>query len=109
VTLVSFTMDPGYDTPEVLTDYASRYGADTGRWTFLTGDPKTIYNIPNTLKLLAEAHVDTIIHSSRYLLVDGRGRVRGWYPVVTVDIQKDDAELERLMGDVKNLLREDEG
>jgi cytochrome oxidase Cu insertion factor (SCO1/SenC/PrrC family) len=109
VTFVSFTLDPGYDTPETLREYAAANGADTGRWIFLTGDHKVIYNIPNTLKLLAEAYVDTIIHSTRYLLVDGQAQVRGWYPVVSVDLEQDEAEIARMKEDVEALLRSREG
>ena len=38
VRLVSFSVDPYNDTPEVLTEYAKRYNADPERWLFLTGD-----------------------------------------------------------------------
>lgn len=37
VPIVSFTVDPERDTPEVLQDYAEEYGADTASWHFLTG------------------------------------------------------------------------
>jgi protein SCO1/2 len=42
IRLVSFTVDPTHDTPEVLTEYANRYGANKDRWLFLTGDPEAI-------------------------------------------------------------------
>ena len=41
--LVSITVDPQHDTPEVLSRYAERYGADPQRWLFLTGDKRAIY------------------------------------------------------------------
>jgi protein SCO1/2 len=41
--LVSITVDPQHDTPDVLARYAERYGADRERWLFLTGDKRAIY------------------------------------------------------------------
>ncbi len=41
--LVSITVDPESDTPKILTEYATRFGADPDRWLFLTGGKKTIY------------------------------------------------------------------
>jgi cytochrome oxidase Cu insertion factor (SCO1/SenC/PrrC family) len=43
--LVSITVDPTRDTPAVLARYAERYGADPGRWWFLTGDKRAIYRL----------------------------------------------------------------
>src|SRR3954465_7347630 len=43
VVLVSFTVDPDYDTPKVLSRYADRYEADPERWLFLTGKVSEVY------------------------------------------------------------------
>src|SRR5262249_8369936 len=45
VRLVSITVDPAYDTPEVLTRYAQSFAAQPQRWLFLTGDKGTIYRL----------------------------------------------------------------
>jgi cytochrome oxidase Cu insertion factor (SCO1/SenC/PrrC family) len=45
VRLVSITVDPAYDTPEVLTRYAQGFAAQPQRWFFLTGDKATIYRL----------------------------------------------------------------
>jgi cytochrome oxidase Cu insertion factor (SCO1/SenC/PrrC family) len=45
VRLVSITVDPEYDTPEVLTRYAQSFAAQPQRWLFLTGDKATIYRL----------------------------------------------------------------
>lgn len=45
VRLVSITVDPAYDTPAVLTDYAQRFAAQPERWLFLTGDKAMIYRL----------------------------------------------------------------
>ena len=45
VRLVSITVDPAYDTPEILTRYAQSFAAHPQRWLFLTGDKATIYRL----------------------------------------------------------------
>jgi len=45
VRLVSITVDPAYDTPEVLTRYAQSFAAQPQRWLFLTGDKAMIYRL----------------------------------------------------------------
>ena len=45
VRFVSITVDPAQDTPEVLTEYAARFGADRERWLFLTGRKHAIYTL----------------------------------------------------------------
>ena len=42
---MSITVDPAYDTPEVLTRYAQSFAAQPQRWLFLTGDKATIYRL----------------------------------------------------------------
>jgi cytochrome oxidase Cu insertion factor (SCO1/SenC/PrrC family) len=83
VQLVSFTVDPERDTPEVLTEYARRYRADPERWLFLTGPKEPLYRLVGEGFLLA---VDDgalagglITHSTRLALVDQHGRIRAYY------------------------------
>jgi protein SCO1 len=45
VRLVSFTVDPSYDTPAILAEYASRFGADPARWFFLTGETSAVQHL----------------------------------------------------------------
>ena len=45
VLLVSLSVDPAHDTPEVLAEYARRFEAEPGRWWFLTGSRDLIYNL----------------------------------------------------------------
>ena len=47
VVLVSFSVDPEYDTPEVLAKYASTFGAEKDKWFFLTGDREVILISPD--------------------------------------------------------------
>ena len=82
VKLVSFSVDPDYDTPLVLSHYAEQYEADPQKWLFLTGDKKEIYTFAQTsLKLAVKAATEDspIIHSTYFILVDKKGQIRGYY------------------------------
>lgn len=78
IRMLSFSVDPARDTAPVLAAFASHYGADATRWFFLTGDLTTLQMLSrDTFKL---GDVDgTMNHSTRFVLVDKRGRVRGVY------------------------------
>jgi protein SCO1/2 len=85
--LVTFTSDPDYDTPAKLKDYAAKFGADTNRWWFLTGEKKQIRSLAvNDLKFVVvekeakdrEVPEDLFIHSTWFVIVDKQGRLRGW-------------------------------
>lgn len=84
--LVSLTTDPGFDSPEVLSKYATHYGADSTRWHFLTGTKLQIAGLAiDSLKLTTlEKPVadrtsadDLFIHSTIFVLVDKQARLRG--------------------------------
>lgn len=82
--LVSFSVDPEYDTPEVLREYADRFGADPDRWWFLTGKKPEMYafivaSFQVTVLDVLEEGSRIITHSTRLVLVDGDGRIRGYY------------------------------
>lgn len=104
VHLVSFTVDPAKDTPEVLRGYAQKLQAQAGRWDFLTGPPSTIYNLSrNGFKLaVSDGSEDAGIpvHSTRMVLVDRHGEIRGYY-----DATEPDA-VTKLLADTNHLLRE---
>jgi protein SCO1/2 len=101
VHLVSFTVDPAKDTPEVLRTYAERLQAEPGRWDFLTGAQSTIYNLSrNGFKLALGEEKGVPIHSTRMILVDRYGAIRGYY-----DAAEPDA-VTKLVADTTHLLRE---
>jgi protein SCO1 len=78
VRLLSFTIDPATDTPEVLAAYARRYKADSRRWHFLTGAPVELRRLSSDTFHLAEVG-GSLEHSSRFALVDRKGRIRAYY------------------------------
>jgi protein SCO1/2 len=98
LTLVSFTVDPDYDTPKVLQEYANRFGADPERWLFLTGKPDNVYRlIRESFRLTVERTEGAaqtaeggVVHSTKLALVDRRGHVRGYFDGTRPD------ELQRL-------------
>lgn len=85
VRLVAFSVDPEYDTPAVLAEYAERWGADPERWVFLTGEAEAVYELVHQGLWLAaqrdpEApHGFQVTHKTSLVAVDREGRRRGWY------------------------------
>ena len=84
VMLLSFTVDPRSDTPQVLTRRANELSASSNRWLFLTGEKTNLYPFIQQHFLLAAGEDDAsafggFIHSSRIALVDRHGVVRGYY------------------------------
>jgi protein SCO1/2 len=70
--LLSVTVDPDYDTPAVLADYARRWAARSDGWLFLTGDPGPL---AAALGELYWADEGTIGHNSMTSIVDRNGRL----------------------------------
>lgn len=79
VRLLTVTVDPDHDTPEVLAEYGRERGA-TDRWVFATGDKAAIHALCEGF--LVGAPQQLAEHSIRLMLVDRRGRLRGHYDVV---------------------------
>lgn len=84
IRLVSFSVDPEFDRPKVLKEYAAQWEADTSRWTFLTGQRPAIWGLSkNGFKLPVNDAKDNpnmlIAHSQQFILVDRAHRIRGYY------------------------------
>ncbi len=92
VQLVTFTVDPENDTPEVLRAYAQRFRASSYRWTFLTGDYSVLEDtIISGFKLAMGKDADNlfeIFHSERFVLIDQEGRIRGYYEATDAGVEK---------------------
>jgi len=99
VRIVSISVYPEYDTPEVLKEYASQYDANTNRWHFLTGPEENVQNvIKNGFKM--GDYEDIIFHSEKFALVDQKGRLRGYYSGMQTE------DVTRLKKDINKLLKE---
>lgn len=103
VKLVSISVDPERDTPQVLAEYAKSYGAREDQWLFLTGEGSAIQSLAKNGFFLSVAAgtdpKDPIIHSQKFCLVDRRGRIRGFYdgesPAVTRELLRGIDSLEK--------------
>lgn len=104
------TVDPAKDTPAALKAYAKKFDANSDQWMFLTGDKRQLYDMARYSYLISAQDdtagvkiEDDFIHDQHYVLVDGYGRIRGYYDGLLP------AEMEKLITDIKTLLKEDNG
>ncbi|MGA2712332.1 MAG: SCO family protein [Bryobacteraceae bacterium] len=96
VRIVSFTVDPAHDTPDVLLPYSQRYHADPDRWFLLTGPQRVLNHV--SLDGLHLSQVDgTLDHSIQFALVDANTIVRGYYSPF------DREQVDRLIADIRSL------
>lgn len=96
VRLVSISLEPDRDTPERVAEYADSVGADPARWSLLTGEPETVRALladgfrmamgPPRAERPAERAAEDDVHAGQLVLVDGRGRVRGYYEVLNREL-----------------------
>ena len=75
IEFVSITLDPAYDTPGVLKEYASARGIDTGNFSFLTGPENAIKDLLTQFGVIAEFKGDLLQHTLTTLLIDANGRI----------------------------------
>jgi protein SCO1/2 len=100
VRFVSISVDPAYDTPAVLREYAKVQGATDPRFVFLTGDSSVIYDLAQKgfkVTALPAKGEEGIQHDERFLLFDTVGNCRGVYH------SKDDASMAQLVADANAL------
>ncbi|MBI3724972.1 DUF420 domain-containing protein [bacterium] len=85
VSLVTFTVDPEFDTPRVLSEYADQFGADKERWLFLTGDERAVKKLVSEsffLPMEKDPNArpsERITHSTKLALVDREGRLLNYF------------------------------
>jgi len=122
--VASFTINPSYDTPEVLKAYADRYGVTNPNWHLMTGDKDKIYDLANKGFPLYVGENDEVPggfeHSGHFALIDKQGFIRSrvengnplifYYGVVSEDEGTDDEgqtqQITILKEDIAKLLRE---
>lgn len=105
--LVSFSVDPERDTPERLREYARLAKADPERWLFFTGEREKLWALTREgFKLAVAANegpaaaTQPVVHSQKFVLVDPRGRIRGYYDGL------DPESRQRLGDDLERVLAE---
>jgi protein SCO1/2 len=99
VRFVSFSIEPEFDTPQVLKAYATRWDADP-RWLLLRPDPARIADFARAMHVAFKRGPDPeepLLHTSLFFLVDGAGRVRGLYSSL------DEPAVARLVADANRL------
>jgi protein SCO1/2 len=102
IRFISFSVDPAYDTPEVLAVYAAKYGAQDHRWRFITGESEAIITLSREGFHLGVGEdgspEEPITHSVRLVLVDQQGSIRGYYDAT------DAQAMQHLQDDARSLL-----
>ncbi len=91
--LVTLTVDPAHDTPEILARYAETWGADPEHWWFLTGDQSAIFGlIHRSFRMPVQETLGEdrkpgfeVIHSTNMMLVDAKGRIVGKFNATNPD------------------------
>jgi protein SCO1/2 len=99
VKMISLTIDPRRDAPETLRVYASRYSARPGVWFFLTGDVETLRHLDRDVFKLGDID-GSLDHSTRFVLVDRKEQVRGFY------LTEEPDAIQRVIADAKLLVKE---
>jgi len=106
VKILSHTVDPNYDSAEVLTDYGSSYGAKEGKWYFATGNKKQIYDLARYGYFVSATEgtggSEDFLHSEKFVLVDKNKHIRGYYNGT------DPEDVDRLILEIRVLLHGDE-
>jgi protein SCO1/2 len=111
VKLVTLTVDPDFDKPDVLNRYARAFGADANRWLYLTGDKQQTYRLINEsfkmpVKELTGAEREPgyeVLHSVNILRVNEKGVVVAKYNAL------DDVEIVRLEHDLRPYIKQAQG
>lgn len=101
ILIISHTVDPEHDTPGVLAQYAKKHNAIKGKWFFVTGNKKQLYDMARNSYFITamegDGGPDDFIHSEQFVLVDKDKRIRGFYDGTDYN------EVSRLIDEVKVL------
>lgn len=84
ILILSHSINPDFDTPEVLKDYAERNNVISGKWHLLTGSRDEIYALARDTYFANEdlgelQKTEEFLHSENLLLVDRNMKIRGIY------------------------------
>jgi len=107
--ILSHTVNPSYDTVEVMKAYAERFNANPDQWWFLTGSKQELYLMARKSYLVVPDEKDPnfkhgeesdFIHTENFVLIDPDKRIRGMYDGTNPD------EVSELIKDIYDLKKE---
>ena len=108
VKLLSFSVTPDIDTPEVLKKYALEKGVDDSRWNLVTGDKKDIYYLARKSYLAVKTgkpeEMYDMVHTENFILVDKNKRIRGFYDGTNLDKPTDDPKTKNMKQLLEDIL-----
>ena len=108
VKLLSFSVTPDIDTPEVLKKYAIEKGVDDARWNLVTGDKKDIYYLARKSYLAVKTgkpeELYDMVHTENFILVDKNKRIRGFYDGTNLDQPTNDPKTKNMKQLLEDIL-----
>ena len=108
VKLLSFSVTPDIDTPEVLKKYALEKGVDDSHWNLVTGDKKDIYYLARKSYLAVKTgkpeEMYDMVHTENFILVDKNKRIRGFYDGTNLDKPTDDPKTKNMKQLLEDIL-----
>lgn len=110
VLLLSHSVTPNIDSVPVLKKYALEKGVMDSKWNLITGNKKDIYYIARKSYLAVETgkpeELYDMVHTENFVLIDKKGRIRGFYDGTNLDKPKEDGtkNVSQLLEDIKWLV-----
>jgi protein SCO1/2 len=104
IKFISHTVNPEYDSVNVLADYAAAHHASYGKWYLVTGNKKELYDLARESYMLDASEGDggeeDFIHTQNFALIDKERHIRGYYDGTNPK------EIDQLINDIKLLKKE---
>lgn len=108
VKLLSFSVTPDIDTPEVLKKYAIEKGVEDSHWNLVTGDKKDIYYLARKSYLAVKTgkpeELYDMVHTENFILIDKNKRIRGFYDGTNLDQSTDDTQTKNMKQLLEDIL-----
>ena len=108
VKLLSFSVTPDIDTPDVLKKYAQEKGVDDSRWNLVTGNKKDIYYLARKSYLAVKTgkpeELYDMVHTENFILVDKNKRIRGFYDGTNLDQPTNDPKTKNMKQLLEDIL-----
>ncbi len=107
VKLLSFSVLPDIDSPEILKKYAIEKGVDDAKWNLVTGNKSAIYYLARKSYLAVKTgkpeELYDMVHTENFILVDKNKRIRGFYDGTNLDQPSEDSKtknMQQLLEDI---------